>query len=107
MFLGQFFTREDLEQRHLPEGLAQLLSAEGLSQLISPDEIILRLFSSEELVNDLLLLDRELNAKERAILKAAIMHELSTARGTRDLLRRRIREVLRLLHRPSGAGEAE
>jgi hypothetical protein len=77
-------------------------------QLISPEEILLQLFSAEELVNELLFHNLALTDKERAILKAAILQTLRND-PARESLRQRVREVLGVLGKvpgPSDAGQS-
>jgi hypothetical protein len=90
-----------LSQLISPERLSRLTSLDRQAALISPEEIILQLFSAEELVDDLLFLNLELDAKERAILKAAILQEIYGSHAIKEALRVRIRKVLQTLGRLS------
>jgi hypothetical protein len=62
----------------------------------------LQLFSEEELLRELQLLD--LDPKELALLKAAIRHEIRHSAQIRETLRARVRRVYAQL-RPSPAPE--
>ena len=95
----------DVAQGIPPERSAQFVFPGRLSQLISPEEIILKLFSAEELVDELLFLDWELDEKERAILKTTILQEICGSETIREALRSRIRTVLQTLRKVSAPGQ--
>jgi hypothetical protein len=88
-----------------PERLAQFLILQPALQVISPEEIILKLFSAEELVQELLFQHLALNERERAILKEAILRALGDSEELRERLRQRIRAVLSALGKLPSAGD--
>ena len=89
-----------------PERLAQFYAAQPSLQVISPEELILTLFSAEELVQEMLFQHLELNERERAILKAAVLRTLSESEELREGLRQRIRAVLSTLGKLPSAADA-
>lgn len=97
----------DITQGIPPERLAQSVLPGRLLQLISPEEIILQLFSTEELVDELLFLDWDLDGKERAILKTTILQEICGSETIKEALRRRIRTVLQTLRKISAVGQPQ
>ena len=87
--------------------MAPLISTSRAQQLITPEEIILQLFSAEELVDELLFLNLELSDKELAILKAAILQGITTSEAVRNTLRMRIRQVLGVFGKVPETGNRE
>jgi hypothetical protein len=97
MFVSQLLT---------PERLVQFYAAQPSLHVIVPEEIILQLFSADELVQELLFPHLELNERERAILKASILQVLNDSEELRERLRQRIRAVLSALGKlPTSAAD--
>lgn len=107
MLVSQHLPPEQLVQSTMPGQITLSLILQRTLQYISPEEILLHLFSAEELVNELLFPHLDLTDRERAILKAAILRTLSDSDTLRQALRQRIRDVLGVFGKISSPGETK